>query len=764
MSDFRRMLVTLLRQIAVIAALVVPLLACVRPDGVELRSVGYNERLRPDREPLSPEQTFSDPQDLRYGYYSSGSGELVRALTPALNGPVHHLPQADCHWLAQSAHGGGDAMRAHWEAVVELAAGSDYEDPGDSRLELGLCRVNDPETRRPLLARDRSDDTFRELYVDDNTDPEHVFRATLRPGENLPRLLNDQFVLSESLTALRSTVTDLLNSCTNRLGSYADPRASIERGVDFFDGPTGEGKVSSCIPAGGATLIAPEHTQYLLQSTNGGPAKPLEPVVMIARRNDTTARPLEPDTNAVRWLTPVQTRGSGRRWTETFSPNIAVRSVRLLRLVADRIEYLGEAPQLCIVDQDSVPGCRWTCADSDPAPTVTRYDLGAGTSCRDRLGVPATPGVNPTFAIDTWRQAPLIRPLEWRFAFAPTGLVFVEFTLTHTLDGMALTAEPAGLDLGRVPPGERRPGHFSVTNFGAEPVRVTRAQIDPAWRQAPSYSLRLPHAPEPLPIGIEAYEVKPGVVDFSLPPSFEQYGLVAQFRGPAHWHLRPTVRPNTPILYDGMAIGARDGTLWRDRAEQRIVYRAPGKGVSAPVRATVWAERTLPFVVMPGERFELMIVAAPSTPGTHEARVEIAAESVLDPSQRQAIAVGATAYGSTGPLPWLGPAQRYWDARRAAAMPQNFLVVNNGDSRLNVSSVGFTAENGGPLAAANNRFRVVAGLAAPFSINAGASEVLGIEYVPSCGASGEVEHRAALRVASAAGSLSSLLVGRSPRC
>jgi hypothetical protein len=115
-------------------------------------------------------------------------------------------------------------------------------------------------------------------------------------------------------------------------------------------------------------------------------------------------------------------------------------------------------------------------------------------------------------------------------------------------------------------------------------------------------------------------------------------------------------------------------------------------------------------------------------------------------------------------LPWLGPAQRYWDARRAAAMPQNFLVVNNGDSRLNVSSVGFTAENGGPLAAANNRFRVVAGLAAPFSINAGASEVLGIEYVPSCGASGEVEHRAALRVASAAGSLSSLLVGRSPRC
>ena len=147
---------------AVLGTLLTGTMACVPTGDITFTYEGFNDRLRPDRAPLSQEQTAlaGHLEQLRYGPYRAGLAELAVPLRPA-HEFVTNLPQSDCWWMGQSATGGRDSLRANWEEVA-LVTGDEgvlerFHDEEDGQLDIGLCRLNDPQTR--AFVHNKNDDS-----------------------------------------------------------------------------------------------------------------------------------------------------------------------------------------------------------------------------------------------------------------------------------------------------------------------------------------------------------------------------------------------------------------------------------------------------------------------------------------------------------------------------------------------------------------------------------------------------------------------------
>ncbi len=741
----------MLRVLAWLALL--PILGgCVRPDPITFKIDGYNERLRGDRAALDAAQLAVDPAALRFGPWPTRADALVRALTPA-HPEAASLVQSDCWFMARAPQGGGDAVRAEWEALATVTGDAPFEDPEDGRLDLGLCRLDDPQTRTPLLHRERRSDAFSEI------DCGAELGTVVVPGTgNLFRCREDTAILAFRLTARRDTAPDPLGRCAAPGSArYAAP-APIAHGVDFWSGPHFEGRqgpeVGSC--GAGNTLVPERATVYEIESPLGGPRQRFEPALLPVARGARVARPLAPTPAGHAWATPVDTHASGAsRWRENWSPSLRVATVRLVGfdppLAPDEVRPgavpkpldRAPAPRLCIEDPGFGPGCRWTCDDPLPADGGLAWPLLSQGTCRNAAGQVEAPLVTLTYAIDRLAAGAPSAPLRWSLAGSGWTQPWLEFELETTLSSAALRAEPPAGDAGRLQVGRSGRAAFRVDNVGVQPIEVTAVDVIPGSAQAADFRVELPFAPVPLPLPIE---VEPGAGEAVVlpPPGAEEFPSLAIIRGAAH--LRISERPDLALLRDGVSIHRRAGLNLRDVVDVRFSAKPRQPGAVQPVATTTWALRRVPFVVQPGEAFDLSVLARPSAIGTRQVPVRVRGRSTIDPTRTVEIVVVASARGLAGPRLVMAPAQLYVSAPSPGVeRTRSVLLINDGDVAGAPGAPVLTAV--GPVPAQGLAFRLDLPEGGAGALAPGVSRLARITFRSRClpGATGLAEERAELR-------------------
>lgn len=739
-------------RIVLVAGLATLLGGCVRPDAVQFRVDGYNERLRGDRAALDGAQLSADAEALRYGPWPTRADALVRTLTPS-HPEAGALVQSDCWFMGRAPLGGGDAVRADWEAIATATGDIEYEDPEDGRLDFGLCRMNDPETRVPPLHRDRKDDTFTELDCG-----AELGTVLLAGSTNMFRCREDTSLFGFRLTALRDAAPDPLGRCEVPRSARYSRAVPIARGVDFWSGlhvdaPDGP-EVGSC---GARNSLVPESaTAYEIDSRLGGPRQRFEPALLPVARGTRVARPLAPMAGGYGWSTPVEThRSGGQRWRENWSPSLRVASVRLVGfdppLAPDEVRPgavpkpldRAPAPRLCIEDPGFGPGCRWTCDDPLPADGGLAWPLLSQGTCRNAAGQVEAPLVTPTYAIDRLAAGAPSAPLRWSLAGAGWTQPWLEFELETTLSSAALRAEPPVGDGGRLQIGRSGRAAFRVDNVGVQPIEVTAVDVVPGSTHAADFRVELPFAPVPLPLPIE---VEPGAGEAVVlpPPGAEEFPSLAIFRGAAH--LRISERPDLALLRDGVAIHRRAGLNLRDVVDVRFSAKPRQPGAVQPVATTTWALRRVPFVVHPGEAFDLSVLARPSAVGTRQAPVRVRGRSTIDPTRTVEIVVVASARGLAGPRLVMAPAQLYVSAPSPGVeRTRSVLLINDGDVAGAPGAPVLTAV--GPVPAQGLAFRLDLPEGGAGALAPGVSRLARITFRSRClpGATGLAEERAELR-------------------
>jgi hypothetical protein len=730
------------------------LAGCFPQGEIALRPYEFNPKLRPDREALTPEQLAAGDAELRFGPYRTLGSDLVQALIPAGQPELSNLPQSDCWWMAHGANG-TDAMLAAWEAVALVDAGvglgKDYVDAEDGQLDIGLCRLNDPQTREPPRHRGSGNASHADMDCAQLGGASGGLGVSAGDAENLIRCTSDVALLSVQLHAYRDPApADPFGRCPTRT-AFSTRDRTVVRGVDFFSGASivdaGKGFVPGCARPNGETLVPASPTRYAL-AYGDNLEHWLEPVVLPADDGRAIARAMiAAGGPAWRWTTPVSTSSaSGKvRWEENFSATLRVAQARVFRLdgTGNPLDLAIAAPRLCIEDPDAGSGCRWTCGDSAAGDGRLHYDLLAAGACADAAGRPEVPLVTPTYALST-RDAQLLEaPLGWSAALPGVASPWIEFTLAAQFAPAALTALPAVTDLGGARRYQTTRAGFTVRNAGGHPLRVTQVQKVSGQGQPGDFTVTLPDLPAPVPLPVDSLAGK-DAHSVRLTPDAESQQTLTVFQDLLHLRVAPR-RGGFAFVRDGIAVTERDGLLWRDAASAQFRFDAPRPGARLPAVRTTWVGRALPFTLQPGESFDVSVVGRPSAYGQREARVRVAAESLLDPAQRVEIQPLVRVFGQQGPLLSILPLSVVASAATAGMQLQrNVLMVNDGDSAASVGAPSLRAPGGGALPAGSPF-----ALADPYgagSLAAGASRYASVRYASTCtgAVNGRREDRAEL--------------------
>ncbi len=722
-------------QFVVLGSLLMGTMACVPRAQLEIAYTGFNPRLRHDRQPLDNAQLElgSRLDSLRYGPYRTGAAELANPLTPAHTNAAH-LPQSDCWWMGL----GGDSLRASWEATIEAIGDEDvledYHDPEDAKLDLGLCRFNDPETRAPVQAVDDDSGIFPDA---DCSRLGNGTAITAGGDNNFFRCTTDLAWLEPSLQALGTSSTDGLQRCAQlRAGIGGSPRR-IARNTDFYDGLSGGTAEQPSIESCGASrrLVPPAATRYQIEQT-GGTVHTLEPMALPIP-GALLGRPMQsPSPGVWAWATTrtADPGGSGgARWEENFSPSLQVSKVRFFDLdAAGNRVYLDPPgrPPLCIEDPQAQGGCRWTCAAVTAPDGRLQYDLLATGLCIVGGGpISEVPRVTPTYTKSTAESVALDQPLRWSASFAHPGTPYLELQLITTFEPAALRAEPALTDLGGARVGQYARASFIVDNVGAHPMRIVSVAMDPAHggNAASNFVLQLPSLPLPVALPVEIVDQGTKERTLQLGDGAESQTTMTVYTDFAH--VRVSRRGGGFSSRIGNHTVRDDrGLLLRDVANPAVVHDP----LKTPASRTSYALRTLPFTIQPGEAFEVSARGRPGATGDRIGYAKIVGESVLDPAQRVTIWAALKVYGMQGPLISAAPGQlTIVVSGNAIARDRAVLIQNAGDTSGTLGAPTLTAIGGGPIAA-GTQLRVNDPYGGGGTLASGDSRVIRVEYLSDC--------------------------------
>lgn len=797
-------------------------LGCVTPVAYTLDDPRLNPTLRRDRAPLSQAQnafdpgSSGDPSALAYGGYRDDESGLSTLAVP--EDVVHpgNLVQSTCWWVGRQTGDvfPADAVRLHWEGVVNLggSATSVFSDPDDGLLDLGACRINDPQTRQPL--RDAAGKA--QGYRSDCAAFRNVLPGSLALREDsIPDCSDDTSLMLARLGAYAPRL-DAFRTCTTLLETLPGGQPGPERWArerpapgamppaapDNFSGaiewvvdPANAvaAWVSACSEPSGFRVQPRTATRYRIDVLD----RPnwIEPVLLVADGGDTLARPMRRTSGAdvvARWSTPVTLRPGhvpavlrepGEvRWEENFASRVRVERVRVFDFGGGQVRDIGGTPpRLCIEDPEVAPGqCRWTCKDGVPGDGRIEFRLADVDACVEApLDQPAVPVVTPTYAVPNAIAAgagSIDRPLEWRLEL-PSGIApapHIEFTLAIVGDaggagvgGASLWAERPALDFGPLSPFLRRRGDVAVSNVGARAARVLAVRIE-AGPHAADFRAELPYAPEPIPLPLEVDLRKRTRVVVRPLPGMEGQPLFRAVDYLAHIEYVPTDDDRLQWRLGETSFAMRDGRWYRSRPQRVREQRLSVAGVMQPVTRTSWSLRSLPFTLAPGDAFDVSLLATPLAPGRRSARLLVEWEDALQPGVVRTVAVGLVATGLQGPLPTAAPT-RVSIATAVAGWTEgrSVLLFNQGDQPFDLGAARVTAVGG---ANASLPFRVEAPEGLPRTIGVGESTLLRVAYLGGCdahsgGASGRL---AELRLdARAAGTTRTVVVplrGVTPAC
>jgi hypothetical protein len=723
---------------------------CYAPHQVELGGIELNQKLRLDRQALTPEQVSAAADELAFGPYRDAPDDLVTPIVP-LSEWAHHMPQSDCLFIAQAEAGGGDGVRAHWEAVLELIPSqvSEFYDPEDGELDVSACRFNDPQTRLPLRHTDR--DLEDETFIEDTIDC-----ALLGPTEGIPAVVHSWPTCSSDLqlvgTALSVYVPSQQNPfrlCDRSMMGVRPGVGGLRADLDGYAGPSGTRNVRgqdinesiSCSGSGGQVLIPSEPTVYLAGVDIGYFAildtqyAQRVPLIMPARKDSTLARTFTEYPDGVqRWATPVRQRTFDKvRWEDNFNTTLRVKRARIFRLGANNTQVdlnPVSVPELCITDGESGSAeCRWRCRDTS-ANAVMDYDLLAGGACVDGLGAQSFPVVTPSYALDTVQAKEVRLPLIWGAQLPGESGLMIEFTLTHTLAPFALTASAGQMDMGAGRIGEAVRGKYELRNLGGDPVRVTAvrtlASTTGCSNLAGEFSTNLPYAPAPIPLPVDMTWTSESTAVASVGHDAESQQLFTVQEDHAHVRLSPR-RGDFTAIVAGHPVRSHAGLLVRDSMDNPWATLVANR----PLTRTTYLLRQPPFVLAPGQGADVSVLARPAMQGTRCARIEVSGESVLDPAQRGTVTTYVSIRGMLGPRTEVSPAQLFFSANRdGESQRRGVLLVNAGDTAGAIGAVQLKGASGASLPT-DTPF-ILEDSYGPGSLDAGQSRVAYVGYTADC--------------------------------
>lgn len=673
-------------------------------------AVGLNDRLRRDREPLTPTQTTQDLESLRYGPYAFAANELVSPLVPA-EAPLTQVPQSDCWWMASSPFGGGDAMLGNWELTAELRGDGDelFVDEEDGRLDLGMCRLDDPQTRRPPTSVDDDSDYFPEVDCSAFGNVLERIPDAFDAGGNFFRCTADAALANAVLNAWSPTTADPMNRCPRPSNGFDRLDRRIGLDVDFYGGVSiesgGQTYVAGCSRPDGETLVPGQATQYQLEDgVRGAASRRLEPALLPATAGTLLSRQMFRDDHVRRWSTPVTLGARGARWEENFSRRLAVQRVKLFEPDGAGgkryLPYAAAAPPLCVRDLD-VDGssCRWTCAATAAANGDLQYELLDGSSCRLGRAAPAALRATPTY--DLTREAlttagsgsAFVDPLVWSVA-SPQDDLWIEFEMLPLLATTALRTDGL-VSVGAARVGEYTRASYRVVNDGAHPLRITAVATAPAHGGNPGdFVPQLPALPKAvaLPIATTQHDEETVV---RVSPDAERQVLFTMTGDRFHQRLGPrgggfTTRVNNISVRDDHGLLLRDVAAADFRVDPRL----------NPMARTTYALRTPPFTLMPGESFEVSVRAKPGAVGDRYAFVRVDAHSVVDASQRRSVLTRVEVVGLRGPAVSFLPRHVVFSAVGSGESQRRAVMIQNvGDSAATIGAPILELLDGSPLPA-----------------------------------------------------------------
>jgi hypothetical protein len=272
-------------------------------------------------------------------------------------------------------------------------------------------------------------------------------------------------------------------------------------------------------------------------------------------------------------------------------------------------------------------------------------------------------------------------PVRWRVEAGalPQPDLWIEFTLAATLATAGLTASPPLIDLGGARVSESTRGAFTVRNSGAHPMRITTVAMLPAGPGSPhsaDFATQLPYAPEPVPLPVEVVSTTTSETKLLARPDPEREVLYRLYRDGVIARLAPRGQGFSETI-DGQVVTEQDGLLRRDAVNARFNHDVAGQ----PLVRMTYASRTPPFVVQPGESFEVSVRGTPSATGDRVALARVSAVSVLDPARQVEVRVLTKLFGMQGPLLSVAPGAVAISAGHGAGQEvvRTLLVQNAGD-------------------------------------------------------------------------------------
>lgn len=729
-----------------------------------------NEHTRLDRQPLTTEQRpdVIDTVDLYDGTYRTNADQIISDIYPAgMDDVIASLPQSDCIWLGRDG-AQGEALRLHWELVSRLSDEAiDEFDLSDEVREIGLCRFNDVVTRQPPRRENGSDEYIEMSARDVQKYGDDGFSID---GENFPRLTEDINLHWGQLREFPTRDSGPLNSCETESSNDPAEAVDIFSGVLGYDGSDGapynddqpHRRISACSGPFGRILFPERDARYEYwdYADEYGPevSRFFSASIKIAHPGAGFARPTSASGSQHAWSTMrTGTDAEDTYWEENFSRRIQPTEVRFFTENEGIRNYLDlDGSRLCINDPANGMSCDWRC-DAEDTANGSRFVILADSSmqpgCRigEALnGLPELPPVTPTYrrvALCDRNEAncaPILDPLIWSIDGVDPGIgtVYIEFTLEPVFEGMALRAAPTSVPLGSLEIGRKSQAAVEVQNIGGVPLEVDLiSAIAHPDSDAVFQAIAL-GSPQPFPLPVRDSD---GALALVLDDEFFAPYKLSQ--GEGYTMLRETLVDSEAVEIQGHMVAVNGRVLIRPSEEVSLADPALDPS-EYPVNRMSYALRSVPFVLQPDERAEVLVSARPTgyyglnSDNLHLGWLRVEASNVLDPNERQSAEIPITIRALNGP--------------HISALPQSIALplagVDGGASHRGVTIIANEGDVGVDLESIliHGDDAVLFSLhqppALPHTLEPGAAVVLEVDYQTNCDVQAIFGHHAQLQV------------------
>jgi hypothetical protein len=710
-----------------------------------------NPRIRLDGEPpdASSGQATSDP---RQGPFRNGdpASELVSELFPDLGGAEEKLPQSNCFWISTPVGSdGGDFVKLSWETVVSIDRPSMHLDC-DSATRIGLCSVRNPEDGRWLIIYDLDEEA--PACPGDLAAPEDPDMWTLASfGFKVEGC--DGTCSFKDLDAFNTTgfpiyamkVKEVLNGdanphrqCPGDVSKFT-PFSGQQRDAQLF-GPgrcqpsadTGDYLVCGrrCPARPNAGQPAGDVT-YRITGGSGEIEHDFQPNVMTVQGTATLTRKMELTHGDYVWQTGYTTGETAGRWHENFSNLTRVEQVRIYTVDGgvEKPFQVAMGSSLQVTGSTSQGPLQSFGCGRDPSSSEALFVLYPQGACND-ANLLATPTYLHQHLTST--VGPLARPLSW--SVTPqgpvAGEVFIEFTVAGATKGSMALSITSPADFGSIPLGEERRLRVTVENIGGEVAVIDDVFL--GGPEAAEFSFLLPSDPKPLPLpvtgSVGAGAVGAAEVLLTLAPSLGEDPplLTTHVDLTGRWlSLTGADYDGTTQTFNGYDVSFEGGLAFYDDPSADF-RRDPLPSGHFDIALPVYARRTPPFELVPGDSFEAVVSATPAGYNQRRGELHVEAHQLTDPSLQQHFYATLLADAVAAPFLAVAPSSlsfpsgiegnRSWWRALLVTNPTAFDV----DRRFDIA---------GPAAALFELMEPHEDLA---TIESGGSEVFQIRYLLPC--------------------------------